>query len=533
MATTRLAAKRRKTAPVEGRVDGGGDGILGILDLPDAALAKVGEFVPKTSAALLAVAFTAPPSSWRQGGWKGRPSPAAVAVLSSISCRGDGNDGWDILDFEDVHRSVKRSRQHDDEGDDESGSSYENDSASEIDESGEDKEESSHEQTRQHNDEGGDEREIGLKSNDVETTLANRLGDDDLGAVLACLDASNKMKRLKLAGCVNIDGRGLEPLRGSLVVQQIDLSLVEEHMEPWIRIRQRYTPSPISLESVIPILRSIIQEEGSALKHLQFPAKWFKKPLLETFMAEFSDVLDRRQMDCSHCHRVHPRTEDGMNQPSWFISYSGFAIQRFTCYKCLKSNCQFIKDDECGQCHKYYCDGCVPEKVRCHSCERLKCIECTRANDCEVCGNDEDVICHFCYADKYYYRCCHMCGGAEEKVCYDCSDMLEGGCGCRKTVCNQCLIYCSYCSDYDCGESYLNCENCEKTSCASCARKKEAVCKCNECERQYCLRCRQEKEGQDEASFCRGCAKIVKRRSRSEGMSDDSESDSDSSEDGW
>ena len=61
---------------------------------------------------------------------------------------------------------------------------------------------------------------------DVEKSLSSKLTDGDLHALLVCIDARNTLKRLKLAGCVNIIGRGFEPLCGSLVLEQIDLILV-------------------------------------------------------------------------------------------------------------------------------------------------------------------------------------------------------------------------------------------------------------------------------------------------------------------
>ena len=70
---------------------------------------------------------------------------------------------------------------------------------------------------------------------DVEKSLSSKLTDDDLHALLVCVDAKHRLERLKLAGCVNIIGHGLEPIRGSLVLEQIDLSLVghmRKHFEP-------------------------------------------------------------------------------------------------------------------------------------------------------------------------------------------------------------------------------------------------------------------------------------------------------------
>ena len=76
-------------------------------------------------------------------------------------------------------------------------------------------------------------------------------------------------KTLKLTGCVNITGSGLELLRGSLVLQQIDLSLVSQYECPEI------DPDPsISKAAVLPILDSIIDVRDNLFKHIQLPVKW-------------------------------------------------------------------------------------------------------------------------------------------------------------------------------------------------------------------------------------------------------------------
>ena len=65
-----------------------------------------------------------------------------------------------------------------------------------------------------------------LDFTEIEKELAARLTDDDIKAVLWCIDAANKVKRLSLAHCVNITGSCLEQLRGSQIIEQIHLSLV-------------------------------------------------------------------------------------------------------------------------------------------------------------------------------------------------------------------------------------------------------------------------------------------------------------------
>ena len=52
--------------------------------------------------------------------------------------------------------------------------------------------------------------------------------DKDLAAILVCIDAKNNLKRLNLTHCFGIVGTGLEPLRGSVVLEKLDLGLVRQ-----------------------------------------------------------------------------------------------------------------------------------------------------------------------------------------------------------------------------------------------------------------------------------------------------------------
>jgi len=62
---------------------------------------------------------------------------------------------------------------------------------------------------------------------------------------------------------------GLNPLRGSVVLEQIDISFARKHKTQYI------DPEPkISHEIVMPILQSIISADDCSLKYIQFPMKW-------------------------------------------------------------------------------------------------------------------------------------------------------------------------------------------------------------------------------------------------------------------
>ena len=70
-----------------------------------------------------------------------------------------------------------------------------------------------------------------LDFEDIEKSLAVKLMDDDLHAVLKCISAHDVLKKLKLSGCINT-GYSLEPLRSSTVIELIDLSLAKQFESP-------------------------------------------------------------------------------------------------------------------------------------------------------------------------------------------------------------------------------------------------------------------------------------------------------------
>jgi len=103
-----------------------------------------------------------------------------------------------------------------------------------------------------------------LDFGEIEKELTVKLTDDHIERVLQCIDAVNKVKRLKLTNCANITDAGLDPLRGSSIIEQIHLSLFTEHQRPIL-----YPEPPISCDIDLPILHSIIEREGCSLKHIQ------------------------------------------------------------------------------------------------------------------------------------------------------------------------------------------------------------------------------------------------------------------------
>ena len=230
MASNSGTNKRRRTAA----------DTLHISDLPIGFIVDVSAFLSKPSRAILAVALSAPSSSWQSDNLMHRPSPISAAITSAQQ--------WDMLDFE-----------------------------------------------------------------DIEKELANKLTDNDISAVLKCINAQDVLRRLKLCGCVNITGRGLNPLRNSIILEQIDISLIRKYEKP----SYNKPRSKISEEAVVPILDSIISSDDCSLKYIQFPMKWraigmngIEDNPLMVLQRRFNALLSNRAfrgVNCIHCAvRIHP-----------------------------------------------------------------------------------------------------------------------------------------------------------------------------------------------------------------------------------
>ena len=218
---------------------------------------------------------------------------------------------------------------------------------------------------------------------DIEKSLANRLSDDDMYAVLQCINAQDVLKKLKLTGCTNITGSGLIPLRRSVVLEQIDLSLLKQY-EDLESDGSSEMHHSLSKDIVLPILDSIISSTttGCSLKHIQLPYSW-KEEDDEGPMQEFSNRYDQYQENrgiiCSEC------TERIRGQP-WFMATN--MLHYNTCYDCLKHYCEECSDNDdgtsplnfCYTCKKDYCKDCDTDRRG----KYAKCTGCTKHFKAEI-----------------------------------------------------------------------------------------------------------------------------------------------------
>jgi len=289
----------------------------------------------------------------------------------------------------------------------------------------------------------------------IEKGLAEKLSDSDIEKVLQCIDAVNNVKRLKLANCTKITGVGLEPLRGSLVIEQIDLSLVGEHQSP---VLDDLSP-PISCDHVLPIFDSIIASEGCLLKYIQFPSVWRNEPSAESdfhaFLGRYNQMRgDRGETSCLECNQSLPERR-------WIETFTfsaDYGTHWNTCYCCLKHYCYGCDIDgeeknilsACNTCRRDYCKDCVGMtfcsnsengciKTFCNDCYKYECVKCDRE------------FCSRCIKKcKYCNKCCYCA------ACYDdaAGDIL---------TCSQCYIKCcDDCRLQRCRQGQQDCGGCIK-----------------------------------------------------------------------
>ncbi len=264
-----------------------------------------------------------------------------------------------------------------------------------------------------------------LDFGDIEKDLAAKLSDNHIDAILRCIDASHKVTKLRLTNCINISGTGLAPLWGSEIIERIDLSLNDDHK--WAELR---TEPPISCDAVIPILSSIIELEGCALMHLQFPSKWRKRygrstqSVFHQFLLQYNSFLeDRRHINpCLECDEEIQQDEICVRN---LVAYG---VQMNRCFSCFKSRrycrgCDYGDEEKeflsgCSKCERMYCSACS-ERRSCDGCGAAYCERCALLVQCcnrvTDCDRGRDWLCPSCVTE---------CPTCEEKYCNVCSDLI-------------------------------------------------------------------------------------------------------------
>ena len=237
---------------------------------------------------------------------------------------------------------------------------------------------------------------------DGSNRLTRKLKDGGLHDILTIVDVVNNTKRIKLTRCFNVSGSGLSPLRNSILLKQLDMSVDDE----------LYSPLSFSEEIVIPILTSIINTDGNSLVYLKLPQKWRKYKYtyreidtqLTVFLRRYDEVLVSRRMECKSCNQLVAVGRSG------YISRTPnnyYGLQNHICYSCLNAFCKDCLLEKrlryCSNCEKDYCIDCTPFNGECSSsfehCGNGHCSNCVGLIHCG-CG---DELCREC-------KQCGKCG---------------------------------------------------------------------------------------------------------------------------
>ena len=123
------------------------------------------------------------------------------------------------------------------------------------------------------------------------------LSDDNLKAVLICIDAVTNVESLYLSKCNLLTGRCLEPLSGSTVLKRIDISLASR------KSARSNVECSLELGEVLPVLDSIVAKGDNNLRHIQFPKKWrdAEHERLGRFIARYNNMLRMTAHKCCQC----------------------------------------------------------------------------------------------------------------------------------------------------------------------------------------------------------------------------------------
>ena len=308
-----------------------------------------------------------------------------------------------------------------------------------------------------------------LDFGDIEPSLAAKLTDHDLQTILIRINANTQLKRLKLAGCVNITGAGLDPLRGSVILEQVDLSLVAEHKSPIL------DPEPLlSCDHVLPILGSIIGRDDNIVKHLTFPKSWRHEgnTALTEFMGRCNEMFERRNITCTHCDGLVG--EHGLVEWGWFpLEGQFYGQQSFTCFSCMKHYCHECNDGK---------GGFHFPMTNCKCCEKVYCLDCSSVESCKGCYKDHCKEC----------KPVEECAGCGDKCCSECIENCVGSPG----GCDGTLKFC-----YECASERGECDKCCKRFCDACWSHPNRH-ECEKCGRVYCGDCRESTDG----ASCENCA---------------------------
>jgi hypothetical protein len=280
----------------------------------------------------------------------------------------------------------------------------------------------------------------------VRKSPASNMTDSQLAALLKRCKARERCHVLKLTGCLRIQGTGLEPLRGSHVLREIDLRLCGS-------LRGAVTANEIVASAVFPILESMppfvessparaIGLSSVKLDRSSETRPYFEKfdPTIATWIQGFRSCVAKRAQEtpvlvCKACAYDVAERADTENLPS--------LVHR--CY------CEICKNITCGD-------------VQTRCCMIMECEDCA-LRCCQPIYGDTKI-----QNDAHNHKVITPCTACNYQSCEDCSDWVcctspgcieEGDVYCKKNGCNLfgCVPCECQCTGKD-GEVILFCRTC-------------------------------------------------------------------------
>lgn len=214
--------------------------------------------------------------------------------------------------------------------------------------------------------------------------LVRKLSDDDIGAVLVCIDAKSKLKQLILSGCNRLVGHGLESLRESTVLKHISLHLPLESL---------------SASVITPIFDSIVDSDGNSLREIKVTnIKHAKSESIGPLLKKFNKLMTNGDK----CDTCVWRRENGHIEDHQVNATSRTC---FECFRCYCEDCNDYTEEEIRSCNHCGLSLCREHGNRCDTCFRIHCSTCTEI--------DTENAAKWCETCKY-------------SSCFDCVDGCKG-----------------------------------------------------------------------------------------------------------
>ena len=211
---------------------------------------------------------------------------------------------------------------------------------------------------------------------DVDEELRIKLNDDDIQGLLLVIDAKNKLTTLELP--LTMTGRGLTPLRGSVVLEE--LLFVDDLVDSY---SVRFA---ISMKEVLSIIESILSKGypnvRNSLKRFDLLEEHLHTEDSKVMFRNFTNKHHRKLARCGSCTVVSCIGSSAI----------GSAGQGQSCEKCRKHFCK-----ECVESSGY--DG-VEEP--CDLCGRHLCKECS-FGDASLKDVGPCMACNDCTNNGYDY----------------------------------------------------------------------------------------------------------------------------------